>query len=666
MLCKLSQPHFNTSERASRYLSSLDSNTPLGEYVTMTTSSSKPDLFDPSSLAALRVSDTIGEIIRYQAEHRMDEAWCYLLRGLDPGEPVQFGMLCQEAERVAALLQELGVRPGDRVLIMLPTGRPILQALFGTWLAGAVAVPTYPPLLLPKGLLHTLAAARATRTYTPAKWAIDRLLRQPLAQRWRQGKKAGRPLMAILEGLQRLSRYVDQQVHIYQTARPAVVIAERDFGPVCRTAARFLPEAPAFVAASDLLRGTAKLRTPSPDGNATALIQFTSGSTGVQKGVMLSHRAILANILAFGEMIQPRPDDKIVSWLPLYHDMGLIGVTLGSFALGITTYLMSPTDFTRDPIRWIWALHQFGATISVSNNSAIGRLARMCQISPRRFEQHPTYGQGSRLDLSPLRILMNGAEPVTVQAMEAFQREFGQFGLRREALSPVYGLAEMTLAVSFPDLAAPYRVCRQRGEEWVSVGRPLIGFEIRIIDTEGNKLPAGHLGEVIVAGPSLMDGYFGDPEATAQVILERDGRRWLRTGDEGMIDSAGELYITGRLKETVIKGGRNYAPALLEEVIETVEGVKPGRSVVFGVTDVRAGTQRVVAVVEFAEPHCPEPRRETLMREIRARVDDVYRPAGGTVLDQVLLVVPGTLSKTTSGKRMRLDARERFLRGEFG
>ncbi|MDE2058755.1 MAG: AMP-binding protein [candidate division NC10 bacterium] len=631
----------------------------------MTTSSSKPCLLDPSSFAALRVSETIGEIVRYQAEHRMDEPWCYLLSDPDSDKPVQFDMLCQEAERVAALLQELGVQPGDRVLIMLPTGRPILQALFGTWLAGAVAVPTYPPLLLPKALLRTLAAVTATHTYAPAKWMIDRLLRQPFAHRWRQGRKAGRPLMTILERLQRLSRYVDQQIHVCQTSRPALVIAEREFGPVCHAAARFLSKAPAFVAASDLLRGTAQFRMPNPDGNATALIQFTSGSTGIQKGVMLSHRAIMANILAFGEAIQPRPDDRVVSWLPLYHDMGLIGVTLGSLALGMEAYLMSPTDFTRDPIRWMWALHQFRATISVANNSAIGRLARMCRIAPRRFEQHPTYGHGSRLDLSHLRILMNGAEPVTVQAMEAFQREFGQFGLHREALSPVYGLAEMALAVSFPDLAAPYQVCRQRGEEWVSVGRPLQGFEIRIIDGEGNQLPTGRLGEVIVAGPSLMDGYFGDPEATAQVIRERDGQRWLYTGDEGMIDSSGELYITGRLKETVIKGGRNYAPAPLEEVIETVEGVKPGRSVVFGVTDVRSGTQRVVAVVECTDPQCHESLRETLTREIRSRVDDVYRPAGGTVLDQVLLIAPGTLSKTTSGKRMRLDARERFLRGEF-
>ena len=632
----------------------------------MTTFASKSDLVDPSPFAALTVSETIGEVVRYQAQHRMDEPWCYLLHGHDLDEPVQFDTLCREAERVAALLQELGVRAGDRVLIMLPTGRPILQALFGTWLAGAVAVPTYPPLLLPKGLLRALAAATATRMYAPAKWAINRVLRRPLAQRWRQTRQVGRPLMAILEGFQRLSRYVDQQVHVCQTSRPAVVIAESDFGPVCHAAARFLPEAPTFVAASDLLRGTAQFRTPSPDGNATALIQFTSGSTGVQKGVMLSHRAILANIRAFGEAVQPTPDDKVVSWLPLYHDMGLIGVTLGSLALGMEAYLMSPTDFTRDPIRWMWALHQFRATISVANNSAIGRLARMCRIAPRRFEQHPAYGHGGRLDLSCLRIMMNGAEPVTVQAMEAFQREFERFGLRREALAPVYGLAEMALAVSFPDLAAPYRVCRERGEEWVSVGRPLHGFEIRIVGGEGSQLPAGHLGEVIIDGPSLMDGYFGDPEATAQVIRERDGRRWLHTGDEGMIDLAGGLYITGRLKETVIKGGRNYAPAHLEEVLETVEGVRPGRSVVFGVTDARSGTQRVVAVVELADPHGHEPLRETLMREIRARVDEVYRPAGGTVLDQVLLVVPGTLSKTTSGKRMRLDARERFLRGEFG
>ena len=632
----------------------------------MTASLLRPDPPEPFSMAAILTSETIGEVLRYQSEHHPEVAWCYLLRGLDPGEPVRLGALCQEAERVAGLLQELGVRTGDRVLIMLPTGRPILQALFGTWLAGAVAVPTYPPFLLPAGLLRALGASRISRTYVPARWVIDQLLRRPSARRWRQGKGVGRPLLGILEGLQRLTRYVDQQVHICKTSRPRVVIAERDFGPVCQTAARFLPKAPAFVAASELLRGTAPFRAPSLDGAATALLQFTSGSTGVQKGVMLSHRAILANIRVFGEAVQPRHDDKVVSWLPLYHDMGLIGTALGTLALGIPTYLMSPTDFTRDPVRWMWAIHQFRATISVGNNSAIARLARMCRISPRRFEHHPTYGDAERLDLSCLRIMMNGAEPVTVQAMEAFQREFGPFGLRKEALSPVYGLAEMALAVSIPDLEAPYRVFRQRGEEWVSVGRPLKGFEIRILDAEGNPLPAGRRGEVIIAGPSLMDGYFGDPEGTAQVIRERDGQRWLHTGDEGMIDSEGELYITGRLKETVIKGGRNYAPAQLEEVIEAVDGVRPGRSVVFGMTDARTGTQRVVAVVELRDPHCPAPLRDALVREIRSRVDEVYRPAGGTVLDQVLLVAPGNLSKTTSGKRMRLDARERFLQGEFG
>lgn len=664
MLSKHSQPHFNTSRRPSHDLSASKVSQPLTRYATMT-SSSEFGALDPFPFAALRASDTIGELVRYQAEHRPDEPWCSLLHNVDPDAPIRFSALYQEAERVAALLQQLGVRPGDRVLIMLPTGRPILQALFGSWLAGAVAVPTYPPLLLPKGLLQTLAAATATRTYTPAKWIIGRLLQRPFARRGRGGKSGKQPLIALLEKLQRLCRYVDQQVHVCQTSRPAVVIAEPDFGPVCRAAARQLPKAPIFVSASDLLRGTARFQTPDMDGSATALIQFTSGSTGVQKGVMLSHRAIMANIRAFGEAIRPRPDDKVMSWLPLYHDMGLIGVMLGSCALGMEAYLMSPIDFTHDPIRWIWALHRCSATISVANNSAIGRLARMCRIAPRRFAQHPTYGQGSRLDLSRLRILMNGAEPVTVQAMEGFQREFEQFGLRRETLSPVYGLAEMSLAVSFPDLSTSYQVCRERGDEWVSVGRPLQGFDIHIMNAEGNQLPAGYLGEVIVAGPSMMDGYFGDPEATAQVVLEREGRRWLRTGDEGMIDQEGELYITGRLKELVIKGGRNYAPALLEEVIETVEGVRPGRTVVFGVTDARSGTQRVVAVVELADPRNHKSLRDTLMREVRSRVDDVYRPAGGTVIDQVLLVAPGTLSKTTSGKRMRLDTRERFLRGEF-
>ena len=618
-----------------------------------------------SHLAAVTASETIGDIVRYQAEHRSEDVWAHLLQDLDPGEPVRFGALERDAERVGGLLQAVGVRPGDRVLIMLPTGRPILHALFGTWLAGAVAVPTYPPFLLPPWLLRVLDLSRATGTYLPGRWMVASALHGPWAGRWRQGRGPARSLFPVLEGFQRLTRYVDQQVNVCEISRPRVVIADRAFGPVCRTAASFLPEAPAFLAASDLDRDDAPFRPPKLDGAAPALLQFTSGSTGVQKGVVLSHQAVLANILAFGEAVQPVPQERIVSWLPLYHDMGLIGTTLGTFALGIPSYLMSPTDFTRDPTRWLWAIHEFRATISVANNSSIARLARMCAIAPRRFERHPARGPGERLDLSSLRILMNGSEPVTAQALEAFEREFGRFGLRREALTPVYGLAEMTLAVSFGDLASPYRVFRQRGEEWVSVGRPLNRMEIRIIDPEGNELPGGHRGEVIVAGPSMMEGYLGDPEATARAIAERGGRRWLHTGDEGMIDPEGELYITGRLKETVIKGGRNYPPAHLEEIIEGVDGIRPGRSVVFGVTDARTGTQRVVAVAELRDQTQQEPLRDRLVREIRSRIDEVYRPAAGTVLDHVVLVAPGSLSKTSSGKRMRLDARERFLQGAF-
>jgi len=624
------------------------------------------DPLSAPSLAALDASATIADLVRYQSERRPDEAWAYLLRDLDPGEPVRFGALREQAERVAGLLQALGTGPGDRVLIMLPTGRPILHAFFGTWLAGAVAVPTYPPFLLPGWLLRALDVARATGTYALGRWLAETILRRPSGARWRPAGGRATARAPLLQGLQRLLRYVDQQVHIYRTSRPRAVIAERDFGPVCRTAAQLLPEAPAFVAASDLERAAEPFRPPALDATATALIQFTSGSTGLQKAVVLSHRAILANIRAFGAAVQPRPDERVVSWLPLYHDMGLIGTTLGTFALGIRTYLMSPIDFARDPVRWLWAIHQCKGTLSVGNNSAFARLARICRIAPRRFERHPATGQPERLDLSCLRILMNGSEPVTVQALEAFHREFGQFGLRREALTPVYGLAEMTLAVSFGDLDAPYRTFCQRGEEWVSVGKPLTGFEVRIVDPEGRELPPGRRGEVIVTGPSMMDGYFNDPEATALAIRERDGRRWLHTGDEGMLDSEGELYITGRLKETVIKGGRNYAPAQIEEIIETVDGVRPGRSVVFGITDARSGTQQVVAVAEVRDPECAGALRDALVREIRARVDEVYRPARGTVLDRVLLVAPGTLSKTTSGKRMRLEAKERFLQGEFG
>jgi 1-acyl-sn-glycerol-3-phosphate acyltransferase len=356
------------------------------------------------------------------------------------------------------------------------------------------------------------------------------------------------------------------------------------------------------------------------------------------------------------------PSDVAVNWLPLYHDMGLIGSWWTSLYHGIPGVMLSPLSFLLRPERWLWAIHRFGGTISPAPTFAYDLCAH--KIPDAALEG---------LDLSSWRAAMVGAEPVREEALEAFYRRFEPHGLRRQTLMPVYGMAETALGLTItPPGRGPVvdRVARRAlaedrravpveegaGEALaiVGCGRPLPGHEVRITDRDDPEveLPERAEGRILFRGPSTMEGYFRAPEATAAV---RRGE-WIDTGDLGYL-AGGEIYVTGRLKDLIIKGGRNYHPQDLERAAQRVPGVRKGCVMAFDAPGPRGET--MVLVAETREP----PARHGAIRQA---VDEAVADAVGIPPDRVVLVPPRVLPKTSSGKLQRRRARELYLEGRLG
>jgi acyl-CoA synthetase (AMP-forming)/AMP-acid ligase II len=395
----------------------------------------------------------------------------------------------------------------------------------------------------------------------------------------------------------------------------------------------------------------------------TALLQYTSGSTGAQKGVELSHRNILSNVHAMGLGMRCRPYvDVSCSWLPLCHDMGLIGGLFTSMYWQMILVMLSPQAFIGDPKRWLWTFHHHQVTLSTAPNFAY-------ELCARRIPEEELAG----LDLSSWRLALNGAEPVAMASLDAFATRFEKHGFRRDAFFPVYGLAESTLAVTFPVPNAPLitDVVERDGLETrgvavpaeaesatlhvVSVGRPIDGAHVRVVDAEGRVLPDRQVGELETRGPSVMKGYFRAPEASARTL--RDG--WLRTGDLAYLVD-GNLFIAGREKDLIITRGRNYYPHDLEAAVERLPGVRTGCTAAFGVPDETTGTESVVLLVET------KVEREATPSQAAALIETIQKAlstAIGLRADQVVLLPPRTLPRTTSGKLQRREARRRFLAG---
>ncbi|MFE1416712.1 fatty acyl-AMP ligase [Streptomyces sp. NPDC085524] len=427
------------------------------------------------------------------------------------------------------------------------------------------------------------------------------------------------------------------------------------------------------VLASDVIGADATGGAPADDWQPPAtgpddlaFLQYTSGSTSRPRGVMVSHRNLLANEAAIGRALGTSPADRFGSWLPHYHDMGLIAHLLHPLWLGSASVQMSATAFVKRPVHWLRMISEYGVTVGGGPNFCY-------DLCLRRV----TDAQLAELDLSSWRLALNGAEPVRADTLDAFTARFAAAGLRAESTYPAYGLAEATLIVSGTVPGRPYRhraadpaalehdelrapAPGAAGRTLVSSGPVDQDFDLRIVDpVDGRPLPDGRVGEIWLRGDSVAQGYWRRPADTAHTfhaVLAGGDSGFLRTGDLGVVED-GELYVTGRLKEVIILNGRNIYPQDVEWAVREVSpALGAGHGAVFTVD---ADREQLVIVQEVRAPHADWDRLQALACRVQALVGrDFDVPAGN-----VVLIRPGTLRRTTSGKIQRTLMRRLFLEG---
>ncbi len=541
---------------------------------------------------------TIAGLLRHRADWISDETAIRFREG-QVWEAWTWARFWEEARRVEAGLWEAGLRPGDRVLLLVPEIKTAVATLFGIWALGAVPIQIGVPFRL-----------------TDVGGFIDQL--RQTAQ-----KLSARALVVSSALAAFAGEHEDLRVLVAEDLAidPLSVLPDPD-------------------------------EAPGP-----ALIQLTSGSTGHPRGVVLGHERLLLHMASMSEALPSHADSVAVSWLPLHHDMGLIGGLLFPFYNAFVANMLAPQDFRSQPFSWLEAMSSLRATICAAPPSAYAILLRLS----RRARE-------AGLDLGAWECAMIGAEPISPLLLRRFAEAFRPVGFRAEAFFPVYGLAEATVAVSFPLLLAPSRfvvvdrvTLEQTGRavttepgphalELVSVGRPIPRTEVRITGEDGAVLPARQVGEILVKAATLMEGYSDDPAATAEVL--RDG--WLRTGDLGFVDG-GELFVTGRKKEIIIKGGQNLLPSVIEEITSEVEDVRSGCVVAVGV---RAQEDETELVYVAAETKLDRGAHDALDARVRAAL-----LARGIGVDRVIFLPPGTLPKTTSGKLRRAAVAEALAEG---
>jgi 1-acyl-sn-glycerol-3-phosphate acyltransferase len=492
---------------------------------------------------------------------------------------------------------------------MLPTGPEFFPAFFGALYAGAVPVPIYPP-------------ARPSQ----------------------------------------LAEHLLRQAGILRNAGAIILIAApeaRAVGGLLRLQVGSLRE----VASVEELAEGAATPLPAPArSDDIALLQYTSGSTGDPKGVVLTHSNILANIRAMGEAMQAGPSDVFVSWLPLYHDMGLIGAWLGSLYFAAPLVVMPPVMFLVRPEQWLWTIHRHRATLSAAPNFAF-------ELCLRKVDDAAIAG----LDLRSLRMVANGSEAVSPDTVRRFTARFARYGFRAEAMAPVYGLAESAVGLAFPPLgraplvdrvdrtalslhgrAVPAAPADRDALEFVACGRPLRGHEIRIVG------PAGELGErqqgrLQFRGPSTTRGYFANPEKTAELIEAG----WLNSGDLAYV-AEGDVFVTGRTKDIIIRAGRHIYPEEIEREVGEVPGIRTGCVAVFGVHEPRSGTERVIIAAETRET------APAMLDALRQQAADAASRLPDAAPDEVVLLPPRSIPKTSSGKLRRAATRLLFEQGRLG
>jgi fatty-acyl-CoA synthase len=507
-------------------------------------------------------------------------------------DSVSWGELHDQAKGYAAGLQAQGVRPGDHVALLSPTTRQLVTAIQGTWLAGATIVVLPLPMRLS---------------------SIEEFVAQT----------------------RRRIRHADASLVVADPELAAFVAPE--------------PGDPPMIGFDDLAAGDPTLWIRPPDDpDRLAILQFTSGSTSDPKGVMLPDRVLCANLDAVAEAAGLDPDDDVlVSWLPLYHDMGLVGLLTLPMSTGTRLVLGAPQDFTARPSRWMEWVSTYGGTATAGPNFS-------WVLATRALER------SEPLDLSRLRVALNGAEPIDPDQVEAFVAAGRRHGLRPEAVFPAFGMAEVAIGGTFPAplsgmvtdcvdrrvleterYAAPTDPGAAGSRRLPLLGRPVPGLGIRIVDPDtGLALREREVGELEIQGTSVTPGYYRRPDANAELF--HDG--WLRTGDLAYLLD-GQLVVCGRIKDVIIVGGRNLFPEDVERAVGQLEGVRAGNVIAFG-ADGDRGRESLVVV---AESRAVDDDLTAVRRQVAERV----REAVGVPARDIVLVAPGSLPKTSSGKLQR-------------
>jgi fatty-acyl-CoA synthase len=517
-----------------------------------------------------------------------------------------YAELRSQSLSVARSLRAAGLRRGDLVALVLPDAEQFLTALFGASIAGVIPASLHSP---------------ATTSDLP--------------------------------------RYFELTAGILRTSGARAVITTPALTPSFEQARASCP-ALALVLSRDSLDAAPGEPDSTPSLDDIAFVQFTSGSTSSPKGVALTHTNLSANIDAFNgpSGVGTSADDVAVSWLPLNHDMGLVGMTLGALYGASPCVLLPPEEFVKRPTEWLRAIARHRGTISFAPNFAY-------DLCVRRVKDRDLDG----LDLASWRVAGCGAEPIHQPTLSAFAAKFAAAGFRDTSFLPSYGLAEHVLAATFAPRGRRPRIDQVSAEAvtvrriavphdgtgaslaLVSCGSALPGHRLQIVGGDGRPVEERHVGEILLGGPSVMLGYYKQDALTAQTI--RDG--WLHTGDLGYL-SGGELFVCGRAKDIIIVNGRKYHPQDLEWAVDGLAGVRRGRVVAFASTE-RGHADRVVIVVEPSGTVPAEVLTETIRREI----GDLF----GLYVDDVAVVRSGTVGRTTSGKVQRAATRARYERGEL-
>jgi len=560
-----------------------------------------PEIAAPSS------AETLIDVLQHHVHAHGKRLHLRIWHGEGAETCLTYDDLHEASCSIASGLLERGLAAGDRVAIMLPTDATFFEAFFGVLYAGGVPVPVYPPFRRAQVEEHLRRQAGILRNAEAGFLVVTPELRN-----------VGSLLVGLTEDL----RHVETV---------------------------------------DGLKQAGSIDHPVPAGPQTvALMQYTSGSTGDPKGVVLTHANLLANIRAMGEVLEAGSSDVFVSWLPLYHDMGLIGAWLGSLYYGALAVIMPPLAFLADPGRWLRAIGQHRATLSAAPNFAF-------ELCCKNVRDEDVPG----LDLSSLKMIVNGAEPVSPSTIARFTERFAKYGFRPEMMGPVYGLAENSVGLAFPPLgrapiidrvertalsrdglAVPAPPTDHAALEFVACGQPIPRHEVRIVDQSGREVAERTEGRLQFKGPSATKGYFRNDEKNRTLF---DGE-WLETGDRAYV-AKGDIHITGRIKDMIIKAGRHIYPHEIEELVGGIEGVRKGCVVAFPTMGEGSGTERLVLLVETRITDA------AASQALKQKIGETCATVLDVPPDIIELVPPRTVPKTSSGKIRRSAARALYESG---